>query len=218
MPVNLQVTRSEVLTRKSQLELAEKGHELLEKKRAALLKELMETAGSVMEETSALRQAAEDAQKALGRAEAEAGYEEVRSAALAARSELSIRIESGDVMGVKVPRLHTQRATRSLLQRGYSITGTPVVIDEAAEAFEEELDAILRLAESELRLRRLASEIERTTRRLNALEHVLIPTLKNEIRIILNALEERERADHFRLKLAKRVIQRKDRRDNKCYE
>ena len=68
---------------------------------------------------------------------------------------------------------------------------------------------ILKLAESELRLKRLAEEIQRTSRRLNTLEHLLIPRLKAELDFIQMALNERERSDHFRLKLVKRILEQK---------
>jgi H(+)-transporting ATP synthase subunit D len=89
------------------------------------------------------------------------------------------------------------------------VTGTSITIDETASAFETEVDAIIRLAESELRLARLASEIQVTSRRLNALECILIPNLEVERDYIKMALDERERSDHFRLKLMKRLLERK---------
>jgi V/A-type H+-transporting ATPase subunit D len=112
-------------------------------------------------------------------------------------------------MGVKVPHIEQKRVSRPMLGRGYSIVGTSVTIDEAATAFEIEIDLIFKLAESELRLTRLASEIQRTSRRLNALDHLLIPRLKSEQDFIQLALDERERSDHFRLKLVKRILERK---------
>jgi V/A-type H+-transporting ATPase subunit D len=71
------------------------------------------------------------------------------------------------------------------------------------------VDAILKLVESELRLTRLAGEIQRTSRRLNALDHLLIPRLEAERDYIQMALSEHERSDHFRLKLVKRNLERK---------
>lgn len=96
-----------------------------------------------------------------------------------------------------------------MTERGYSIAGTSITIDEAAGEFEEEVEAILRLADSELRLIRLSKEFQNTSRRLNALDHVLIPRLKKERDQIQNALDERERSDRFRLMLVKRAVERK---------
>jgi V/A-type H+-transporting ATPase subunit D len=99
-----------------------------------------------------------------------------------------------------VPVIEQKRVTRSALGRGYSITGTSVTIDEAAAAFETEVDSLILLAESELRLTRLAAELQRTSRRVNALEQILIPRLEAERDFIQMALDERERTDHFRFK------------------
>jgi V/A-type H+-transporting ATPase subunit D len=112
-------------------------------------------------------------------------------------------------MGVRVPVIEQQRAARPALERGYGIVGTPVAIDEAAAAYEQTVERVVQLAASELRLTRLAGEIERTTRRVNALEHVLIPRLIAERDAIQMALDERERADHFRLKRVKAALEQK---------
>jgi V/A-type H+-transporting ATPase subunit D len=112
-------------------------------------------------------------------------------------------------MGVRVPYIEQKRALRTAFGRGYSIVGTSITIDEAASAFEAEVNAIIRLAESELRLTRLAEEIQRTSRRLNALDHLLIPRLEADRDFIELALDERERADHFRLKLIKGILKRR---------
>jgi V/A-type H+-transporting ATPase subunit D len=202
------VTRMELLARRAQIALASQGRELLEQKRTALMKEFLRIADTVMEHSDALQQAAADARQALARAETTAGAEAVQSAALASRDELPLQVVATSVMGVKIPRIEQKRVSRSALGRGYSIVGTSVTIDEAASAFEAEVDSIIQLAESELRLKRLAAEIQRTSRRLNALDHLLIPRLEAERNFIQMALDERERSDHFRLKLVKRILER----------
>jgi len=206
---NVSITRMELLAKKAQIALATQGRELLEQKRAALMRELMRVADRVMTSSEALQQSAVEGRQSLARAETMAGTEAVRSAALATRGELAIDVQTARVMGVSVPVIEQKRVARSVLGRGYSITGTSVTIDEAAAAFEAEVDDLIELAESELRLTRLASEIQRTSRRANALEHVLIPSLTAEHDFIRMALDERERADHFRLKRAKQSRQRR---------
>ena len=203
------VTRMELLAREAQITLALQGRDLLEQKRTALMKEFLRIADTVMERSDALQQAAANARQALAWADAFAGTEAVQSAALASRSELPLQVSSVSVMGVKVPHIEQKRVSRSVLGRGYSIVGTSITIDEAAAAYEIEVDSIIQLAESELRLTRLAFEIQRTSRRLNALEHLLIPRLESERDFIQMALDERERSDHFRLKLVKRILERK---------
>ncbi len=203
------VTRMELLARRAQISLASQGRDLLEQKRTALLKEFLRMADTAMERSDALQFTAANARHALARTEAIAGTEAVRSAALASRTELPLDVTAARVMGVKVPHIEQKRVARSMLSRGYAITGTSITIDEAASAFESEVEAIIELAEMELRLTRLAEEIQRTSRRLNALEHFLIPRLKAECDFIQMVLDERERADHFRLKLVKRTLERK---------
>jgi V/A-type H+-transporting ATPase subunit D len=173
------------------------------------MKEFLHIADTVMEHSDALQQAATSAQRALAWAEAFAGEQAVQSAAMASRRELPLRVTSVSVMGVRVPQIEQKKVVRSMLGRGYSVVDTSITIDETAQAFENQVDAIIKLAECELRLTRLASEIQRTSRRLNALEHLLIPRLESERNFIQTVLDERELSDHFRLKLVKRILERK---------
>lgn len=202
-------TRKELQTRKERIDLASQGQELLEQKRSALVKELLKVADRVMQEAEDLEYTAEAARRALARAEGSAGAEAVSSAGMAARGELPVDVERINVMGVSVPEIGQVTAQRPTLGRGYAVTGTSTTIDEAAAAFEHEVEAIVELAESELRLRRLADEIRKLSRRVNALEHILIPRLKEERDYIEMALQERARDERFRLKLAKRLLQRR---------
>jgi len=202
-------TRMALLARKAQITLARQGRELLAQKRTALLREFMRLASRVLIDSDALHKAAARARRALARAEALAGTEAVRSAAMATRAELALEVQATNVMGVSVPIIEQKRVTRSALGRGYCVVGTSVTIDEAASAFEAEVDSLIQLAENELRLTRLAAEIQRTSRRVNALDHVLIPRLTAERNYIQLALDERERADHFRLKRVKTALKRR---------
>jgi len=202
-------TRAELLAHKTQIALARQGRDLLEQKRTVLLKEFMQVVDRVVQHADALQQVATTASHALGRAEAIAGVEAVRSAAMATRSDLPVNIHAVNVMCIKIPHIDQRANRRTILRLANSITGTSVAIDEAASAFEHEIEAILQLAESELRMARLSKEIQRTSRRLNALENHLIPHLEEEEKFIRMALDERERSDHFRLKLVKQKIQQK---------
>ena len=202
-------TRMELLARKAQIILAKQGRDLLEQKRTALMEEFRCTADTVIEHSDALQRASDDARQALARALSTTGTEAVRSAALASRAELPLQMTTANVMGVRVPHIEKKVVSRPTFGRGFSIVNTSITIDEAAAAFEAQVSAIILLAESELRLTRLASEIQRTSRRLNALEHLLIPDLETEKDFIQMALDERERTDHFRFKLMKRFLERK---------
>jgi len=202
------ITRMQLLAHKAQIVLAKQGRDLLEQKHKALMKEFLRIADTVMKWSNALQLASDEARRALARAEVYAGAEAVRSAALAAQTELPLHVTSTSVMGVKVPIIEQKKVSRSILERGFSITGTSITIDEAASTFKTEVNAIIQLAEFELRLTRIADEIQRTSRRLNALEHVLIPQFEAERDYIQMMLDERERSDHFQLKLVKRLLER----------
>ena len=204
----LSSTRMELLARKTQIKLAKQGGNLLEQKRAALMEELLRVANEVLQEASILEQTTQKAYQSLARANAFAGTEAVKSAALANYHRLSLDIKSANVIGVKIPVIEKKDVSRSVFDRGYAIIGTSIMIDETAADFEVTVTAIIQLARSELRLYRLIDEIKQTSRRLNALEKILIPRLESESTRIQVALDERERSDYFRIKLAKRALER----------
>ncbi len=209
MPERISPTRMELLSRKFQISLARQGRDLLKEKRNALMKEFMKIAERVMVSSDELERAAADARFALAMAEALDGSEAVRSASFAARGEVSIAVEGANVMGVPVPVIEKKGLSRSLLDRGYSVIGTSTRTDQVAERFEEEMELVLEVAASEMRLRRLAEEIQRTSRRVNALENILIPRLVSHRTYIQMVLDEREREGIFRLKRVKQKLQRK---------
>ena len=203
------ITRMELLAKREQIALAQQGLELLQQKRSALLRELMRVADHALLRYEELQATAVAARRTLARAEVMMGETAVRSAALATRGQLALEMQTINIMGVSVPLIEQKRASRSQLERVMALPGTSVTIDEAVVAFESEVDQIIELAESELRLRRLADEIQRTSRRANALEQVMIPRLVAQRDMIQMALDERERAEHFRLKRMKRLRQAK---------
>lgn len=204
----IRATRAELLTRKKQIGLARQGRELLKEKRNALLKELMRTAEQAVRSSDELEQSAGEAIGALALAEALDGPEAVQSAAFASRGQILLEAAITNVMGVIIPIIEQKSVGRSPLDRGYSLASVSSRIEATAEAFENLLDLLIELANNELRLRRLAEEIGRTTRRVNALENVLIPRLEARRNYIQMVLEEREREDLFRLKRVKMKLER----------
>jgi V/A-type H+-transporting ATPase subunit D len=202
-------TRMELLAKRAQIDLAQQGRDLLKEKRNALWKEMMRTADVVVRESGEVEQVAGEARYALARAEALDGREVVQSAAFAARQNISIEVTAVNVMGVPVPVIERKKLARSSVQRGYSLASTSSRIDDAAHQFEVELELVIELAASEMRLRRLAHEIRKTTIRVNALEVVLLPRLEAQRAYIASVLDERDREDLFRLKRVKAALARK---------
>lgn len=206
---NISITRNELLLRKKQLELTRAGYSLLDKKRLALLQEILRLQDEVVKRATELEVRSNRSRRALAKAEALIGEAGVRSAAMGKKREINIKLDDSLLMGVHVLKLRVDTAEREFYDRDIGITGTSPIVDEAAEAFEQNLDAILHLADGEIQLTRLLNEILRTTRRLKALEHIIIPRLQSETTYIGNALDERERSEHFSLKLSKKLLERK---------
>ncbi|HXV41704.1 MAG TPA: V-type ATP synthase subunit D [Anaerolineae bacterium] len=205
----IRATRAELLAKKKQIVLARQGRDLLKEKRNALLKELMRTAEQVVRNSDELELSVGESVAALALAEALDGPEVVQSAALAARGQVSLAVNVSNIMGVLTPVIEQKSVVRGPFDRGYNLTSVSSRIEAAAEAFENQLNLIIELAASEMRLRRLAEEIGRTTRRVNALDNVLIPRLEAQRNYVQMVLEEREREDLFRLKRVKIKLERR---------
>lgn len=203
-------TRSELLARRGQLDLARRGRDLLEDKRDELMKEFRKVADLVLSGEGALERAASAARRALAVAEAFDGPEVVRSAAAGGAGGIPLDARPVYIMGVRIADIEYGPLRRSAVDRGYSLAGTSARVDDAASHFEAELELALELAGRELRLRRLVEEIATTTRRVNALENIVIPQLEREAGAIQTILDERERQDRFRLKRAKAQRTRRD--------
>jgi V/A-type H+-transporting ATPase subunit D len=209
----LSATRSELLARRLRIALARQGRDLLKEKRAALMVEFGRLSAGVLEAVETLgRQAAESA-GALSGAVAFDGPAAVGSAAVAASGDVGTRLSPKVVAGVSVVELEHDPIPRARTARGYSLTSTSPRIDVAAASFERQLDLLLDVAASEVSLRRLAAEISRTTRRVNALEHVIVPRLERERDTITMVLAERELEDRIRLRRARAAARRRRARE-----
>lgn len=206
----IRTTRTELLQKKAQIQLAEQGKDLLKQKRDSLLIEFMSLIDETLSLSEKLEKAILEAQYAIVVAKAVDGVVTVKSVSLATKGEVDVDISGTKIMGVPVPVVHKKKSPiRTLLERGYSITGVSSRIDEAAEKYEKVLDVIVESAEAETKLRRLGEEIQKTNRRVNALEQVFVPVLKEQLKYIQMALEERAREDLFRLKKVKASLERK---------
>ena len=203
-------TRMELIKARARIRLAKRGHKLLKQKRDALVLEFFKILEKAKDLRSELNKAMGHSYGALAKAEAYDGLFEVESAALAVKKVPAVAIEARNIMGVKIPSMESVDVKKTLEQRGYSIVGTSAKIDEAAERFEASLDMVLKLAESENALKKLIREIEKTKRRVNALEYVLIPKLESQAKYISFRLEEMERESFFTLKMIKRKMEKKE--------
>ncbi len=191
-------TRTELLALTEQIRHAAAGRELLTDKRAQLLGAFRDVADAALAESDALSQAAALSRAALSLAEALSSPEALRSAALAATGEVALRAQPRAVAGVRFAEIEVASVGRGMGERGYAVAATSAHVDGVAEAFEQELSLVVVAAARELKLRRLAEELRKVSRRVNALEHVILPELSRRRGAVREALDQREREDVFR--------------------
>ena len=177
-----------------------KGAGLLRGKREALANEFFRLMQGVLAGRVRLEESLREATRALTVARALEGEDTLCSLALAAAREIPVEIERRKVWGIPTPEVAAPRLIRSGDARGASPVGWGLGAAEAARRHEEAAEILLSISSREIRLRRLGEEIQKASRRINALEQSLIPRLEGEINRIEIALEEREREDLTRLK------------------
>ena len=148
----------------------------------------------------------EIAYKSLIMAQAISGSSEVEIAASSIKGAGTIEFKPNNIMGVKVPKFKYEKSETKISEKGYSLFSTSLELDTAAKNFEAVLEIIVKLGEAEATIRRLAEEIKKTKRKVNALERILIPRLEEDIVYIRMRLEEMERENFSRLKVIKKRI------------
>ena len=185
---NVAPTRSNLLQRRDQLRLASKGVDLLKRKRDALIGEFF---GLVKESLAARRSLSSTSQEAyfsLFLANAWDGPEAVDSLSLASKSGLDLDIKVENIFGVRVPQVQPPEFDTDL---PFSPVGAGARTLDAASQFRQLTKALIDVAATETRLRRIGEEIKKTSRRVNALEQVVIPGISREIKDIRSVLDQR---------------------------
>ncbi len=200
---DIKPTRSELIELKKKIKLAGSGHKLLKMKRDGLILEFFELLHRAKNVRSELDSAYVLANEKIGLAKAVEGTVAIKSIAFALKDVPHIELESKNVMGVVVPKIESSQVRKDLCERGYGIIGTSSCIDEAVETHESLVEKIIVAAEIETAIKKLLDDIERTKRRVNALEFKVIPELTEAERFIELRLEEMERENTFRLKRIK---------------
>jgi V/A-type H+-transporting ATPase subunit D len=194
-------TKSNLLRLKERLAFVQVGHELLDQKREVLLGELVD----IHRDAGQLRRQLEAELAGLYAVMREALLAEGRGVleheALVSGDTQALEARERTVMGVIVPllELRTDDAAGPLTAPGWAPAGAA----QARRRVRQLLPALVRLAEVEVSCRRLAAELQKTQRKVNALEHVFIPQYRDTIHFILGALEEKEREALFHLKRMK---------------
>ena len=202
MPQDIKPTRSELLKLKKQIRLAKSGYSLLKKKRDGLILEFFE----VLKKAKTLREELANEYKValekMNIARTLEGDLKVKSIAMAIKDIPDVKLTTKNIMGVKVPKIESSEIKKAFMERGYGIYNSSA-IDEASAAYEKVVEKIILASEVETSMRKLLNEIEKTKRRVNALEFVVIPNLDKIKSFIQLRLEEIERENIFRMKRIK---------------
>lgn len=193
-------TRMGLLDVRGRRAVARRGARLLRAKREVLASEIWKMMRDVLEGRTRLDQVLREAVKGLGLAQALDGREALESLALSAGREVSLQVTLRKVWGMATPTVSAPPLVRAADRRGSSPTSWGPTGAEAARRHEEALQVLLGIATREIHLTRLGEEIQETSRRVNALEQLLLPALAGEAARIQAALDERDREDAVRLK------------------
>lgn len=192
-------TKSELLVLKTRLKIAVRSHKTLQMKLDGLIMEVTRLAPEVKAEYDLLRVRYRRVRHLLAPAYMIEGMLNVTIAAYSVESKTEIELSEKNLFGIRVPVITGSNVRTDLVDRGYGLLGTSLVIDDLADAYEKLVDAIIAYAGNAAALSHLIAEIERITRRVKALEHVVIPSLEKSIATITASREELEREERSRL-------------------
>ena len=206
---NIPPTRSNLLRMKQELNFAQEGYEILDRKREVLTTELIQMAHDAEVVQEEVWKLVAEAYRALAQAQLTMGEDHVERASLAINKTVDVNLKFRGVMGVPIPVID---ASGGPPETPYSLGDTRATLDEASTAFRNVLKRIPELSELVTSVWRLAGELRKTLRRVNALQHIFIPDYEEKVEFIKSALEEREREETFRLKWLKTKMAKADKK------
>ena len=201
---NVSPTRINLIQTKKTLSLAESGREVLERKRDILLRELRNSIYDAEKIREELLEALAKAYQSLKEANMAKGSETVANVALGSSYEADFLLDFRSIMGVTVPTVEFQSEPDA--KPDYGFANTSAELDKAFKQFYSVLELIADLARAEGTTFQIANDVRRTQRRVNALNHVLIPMYRNITKRIELVLEEKDREEFVRTKRIKHMI------------
>lgn len=192
---------------KKKLAMATRGHKLLKDKRDELMRQFLE----LVRENKVLREKVEAgiiaANKNFLLARSAMPDEVTKVALMAPRQEIFLEAHTRNVMSVEIPQFEYKTKTANendIYPYGFAFTSSD--LDDAVKSLQDILPDMLHLAEIEKSCQLLSAEIEKTRRRVNALEHVMIPEMQEKIKFIIMKLDENERSTQIRLMKVKDMM------------
>ena len=205
--LNVNPTRMELTNLKRKLATARRGHKLLKDKRDELMREFLELVKVNMELREKVEKGIEAANKNFVLAKAGMSEQTLRTALMAPKQEVSLVQDKKNVMSVDIPVFDFKTRTpdeNDIYSYGFAFTSGD--LDGAVDSLAKVFPDMLKLAEIEKSCQLMAAEIEKTRRRVNALEHVIIPETQESIKYITMKLDENERSTQVRLMKVKSMM------------
>ena len=205
--LNVNPTRMELTNLKRKLATARRGHKLLKDKRDELMRRFLD----MVRENKALRIEVEEGIRKANDAMSVAGCvmsdKSLDVALMLPRQEMQLEVSEKNIMSVMIPVFDVKFKTADENDiYSYGFAETSGDLDDAVKALSDIMPKLIRLAELEKSCRLLADEIEKTRRRVNALEHVMIPQYEETIKFIAMKLDENERSTTTRLMKVKDMM------------
>ena len=200
-------TRMELTRLKKKLVTAMRGHKLLKDKRDELMRQFLDLVRENKDLREKVLRGIAQANKNFVLARASMSDEVLNAALLAPKQEVSLELSTRNVMSVDIPVLDYKTRTpdeNDIYSYGFAFTSSD--LDDAVKSLSDLLPDMLRLAEVEKSCELMAGEIEKTRRRVNALEHVMIPQTQENIKYITMKLDENERSTQIRLMKVKDMM------------
>jgi V/A-type H+-transporting ATPase subunit D len=194
-------TKGNLMLAKNSLRLAKQGYELMDKKRNILMRELMDLIDKAKDVQQEIDSTFSSAYLSLQKANIEMGIRNIQEISNTIPEENSIQIKQRSVMGTEIPLVEYDNTVN---KPNYAFFQTKLSLDEASKRFIKVKDLTIRLSSIENSAYRLATNINKTQKRANALKNITIPYYTALTTEIQNALEEKEREEFTRLKVIKR--------------
>ena len=209
MARNVAPTRSNLLKLTDELKFATLGHELLDQKRSILVVELLTLVDQAVEYQRRVDKALANAADSMQHTVMEMGRLRVANLFGAVTIDSSIELSDRKVMGVRLPRVET-----TFVENGpyFSPEGTTLSVEDTLSAYQEALRLMGRLAELKVSIMRLAREVKKTIRKVNALEKIVIPELHETLAYTRGRIEEAERERFMLMKQVKERLERQRKR------